>query len=173
MGGGLVFVTNVSGSTDCKQSARKGGKHTFVMGKLQTKLKKRLVIWFQLLIHSHACCVYVQHLQETPYSSRGQLAENNIWRTEATKVSLAIEAHLMLHGCFRSSSRNAANLTERGSFVGGRGGAVEAVYGSDLPQSVYVHIANGTELFKPFWSEITGFLLGNWYISGTEVVPVF
>lgn len=40
------------------------------------------------------------------------------------------------------------------------------------PVTVYVHVANGTEFSNLSEVEITGFLLGNWCISGTEAVPV-
>lgn len=96
----------------------------------------------------HSRCVYVQR---APCNRRGQPAENGIWQNEANAVLLAIKAQaarllpLLLVKCSKFNSTWQFCKAERRD-------SQRCLWIRCYPFTVYVHTANGPELFKPVWS---------------------
>lgn len=161
------------------QAVCPGGKKTYICheqitNQINKDASNAVSSASMLTCYFHACCKYVQYLQETPCSGRGQLAESGIWQTEADKVPLAIVARLTRRGCFPSSSLNAGNLTKRGSFVVEEGLQLRLFMDRTFPSHILRSHSKWHWTAQTF-SELKS-LDSSWVtgvVSSAEVVPCF
>lgn len=135
----------------------------------KSQIIKKWAIWFQLLIFSpptltHGVCM----CSELHATEEGYLLKMEFGRMKQMRYCWLSRLRLLIS--VLSSSWNAANLTQHGSFVRQRGGTVKGVYGSAVIHSQFTSTQQTTLNYSNLLG--VGFLSGNWCIGVTEVVSI-
>lgn len=135
----------------------------------KSQIIKKWAIWFQLLIFSpptltHGVCM----CSELHATEEGYLLKMEFGRMKQMRYCWPSRLRLLIS--VLSSSWNAANLTQHGSFVRQRGGTVKGVYGSAVIHSQFTSTQQTTLNYSNLFG--VGFLPGDWCIGVTEVVSI-